>query len=41
MENKFVKMMESFSKDKGFVKFQIESYNEFIIKRVSRVLQDI
>ena len=34
-------MLDSFIRETGFVKFQIESYNDFITRRIPKVLSEI
>lgn len=37
----FLTLMEAFVRERGFVRFQIESYNDFITRRIPKVLDDI
>jgi DNA-directed RNA polymerase subunit B len=41
MNQGFLTLMESFVRERGFVRFQIESYNDFIMRRIPKVLDDI
>ncbi|MBI2005591.1 MAG: DNA-directed RNA polymerase subunit B'' [Candidatus Aenigmarchaeota archaeon] len=41
MNNRFATILESFINEHGFVKFQIESYNDFITRRIPKVLSEI
>ena len=37
----FLTLLNTFIKERGFVRFQIESYNDFITRRIPKVLNDI
>jgi DNA-directed RNA polymerase subunit B len=37
----FLTLLDTFAKEKGFVRFQIESYNDFITRRIPKVLSEI
>jgi DNA-directed RNA polymerase beta subunit len=37
----FLTLLDVFSKEKGFVRFQIDSYNDFITRRIPKVLSEI
>jgi len=41
MNNGFVAILDSFIRETGFVKFQIDSYNDFITRRIPKVLSEI
>ena len=41
MDEKFTTMMNAFASERGFVKFQVDSYNDFITRRIPKVLADI
>lgn len=41
MNKNFVPILENFIQENGFVKFQIESYNDFITRRIPKVLSEI
>ncbi|TAL47669.1 DNA-directed RNA polymerase subunit B'' [archaeon] len=41
MDENFVTLLNSFLKKEGMVKFQIDSYNDFITRRIPKVLSDI
>lgn len=41
MNNGFVSILRSYVEEKGFVRFQIESYDDFITRRVPKVLSEI
>ncbi len=41
MNNGFVTILDTFIRETGFVKFQIESYNDFITRRIPKVLSEI
>lgn len=41
MNNKFVSILDSFFREYGFIKFQIDSYNDFITRRIPKVLSEI
>ncbi len=41
MKEGFVPLLENFIRENGFVKFQIESYNDFITRRIPKVLSEI
>jgi DNA-directed RNA polymerase subunit B len=37
----FINLLNTFIKEKGLVRFQIESYNDFITRRIPKVLKDL
>ena len=41
MNNNFITLLESFTKDKGLVRFQVDSFNDFVTRRVPKVLSEI
>ncbi|MBI2543031.1 MAG: DNA-directed RNA polymerase subunit B'' [Candidatus Aenigmarchaeota archaeon] len=41
MKNGFENLLGSFLEDKGFINFQIDSYNDFITRRIPKVLSEI
>ena len=41
MNEMFLEMMKAFLKERGLVRFQIESYNDFITRRIPQVLKEI
>ncbi len=41
MNNGFVTLLENFIKENGFSKSQIESYNDFVTRRIPKVLSEI
>ena len=41
MNNNFINLMEAYAAQKGFVRFQIDSYNDFITRRIPKVLSEI
>jgi DNA-directed RNA polymerase subunit B len=41
MNMKFLTLLEAFIKEKGLVRFQIDSYNDFITRRIPKVLKEI
>ncbi len=41
MNNTFLTLLDTFTKEKGFVRFQIDSYNDFITRRIPKVLSEI
>lgn len=41
MNTRFVDMMDAYAKQRGFVRFQIDSYNDFITRRIPKVLSEI
>lgn len=41
MNNGFVTILEAFFRENGFVKYQIDSYNDFITRRIPKVLSEI
>ena len=41
MNETFLTLLNTFIKERGFVRFQIESYNDFITRRIPKVLNDI
>ncbi len=41
MDNGFLTMLDAFIKEKGLVKFQIDSYNDFITRRIPKVIKEI
>jgi DNA-directed RNA polymerase subunit B len=41
MNQRFLTLLDAFIKDKGLVRFQIDSYNDFITRRIPKVLKEI
>lgn len=41
MNETFLTLLDVFTKEKGFVRFQIDSYNDFITRRIPKVLSEI
>jgi len=41
MKTDFLTLLDAFVKDKGLVRFQIDSYNDFITRRIPKVLGEI
>jgi DNA-directed RNA polymerase subunit B len=41
MNIKFLTLLEAFIKERGLVRFQIDSYNDFITRRIPKVLKEI
>ncbi|MEM5843651.1 MAG: DNA-directed RNA polymerase subunit B'' [Candidatus Aenigmatarchaeota archaeon] len=41
MNETFLTLLEVFTREKGFVRFQIDSYNDFITRRIPKVLSEI
>ncbi|MDI6798572.1 MAG: DNA-directed RNA polymerase subunit B'' [Candidatus Aenigmarchaeota archaeon] len=41
MNNEFLTLLNAFTKEKGFVRFQLDSYNDFITRRIPKVLSEI
>jgi len=41
MNNNFITLMDAYAHQKGFVRFQIDSYNDFITRRIPKVLSEI
>ena len=41
MNENFLTLLDTFAKQKGFVRFQIDSFNDFITRRVPKVLSEI
>lgn len=41
MNNNFVTLLDAWVRDRGFVRYQIDSYNDFITRRVPKVLSEI
>jgi DNA-directed RNA polymerase subunit B len=41
MDEKFLTLLNTFCREKGFVRYQINSYNDFITRRIPKVLKDI
>jgi len=41
MNMRFLTLLEAFIKDRGLVRFQIDSYNDFITRRIPKVLKEI
>jgi DNA-directed RNA polymerase beta subunit len=41
MKTAFLTLLDAFIKDRGFVRFQIDSYNDFITRRIPKVLSEI
>lgn len=41
MNKEFLTLLDTFTKEKGLVRFQIDSYNDFITRRIPKVLKEI
>ena len=41
MNDAFITLLDTFIKDKGLVRFQIDSFNDFITRRIPKVLNEI
>ncbi len=41
MNTNFITLMHSYAQQRGFVRFQIDSYNDFITRRIPKVLSEI
>ncbi|MBI5872359.1 hypothetical protein HZB88_04740 [archaeon] len=41
MKEEFLTLLDTFVKEKGFVRFQIDSFDDFITRRVPKVLNEI
>jgi DNA-directed RNA polymerase beta subunit len=41
MDEMFVELLNSFIRERGLVKFQIDSYNEFVERRIQKILDEI
>jgi len=41
MNENFLILLNALSKERGFVRFQIDSYNDFITRRIPKVLKEI
>ncbi|MEM5855373.1 MAG: DNA-directed RNA polymerase subunit B'', partial [Candidatus Aenigmatarchaeota archaeon] len=41
MDSTFLTLLDAFVRERGFVRFQIDSYNDFITKRIPKVLKEI
>jgi len=41
VENPFYHLIDAYVKERGLVRFQIESYNDFITRRIPKILSDI
>jgi DNA-directed RNA polymerase subunit B len=41
MNDTFITLLDTFIKDKGLVRFQIDSFNDFITRRIPKVLNEI
>ena len=41
MDDNFVTLLNTFLKDKGLVRFQIDSFDDFVTRRIPKVLNDI
>jgi len=41
MNIKFLTLLEAFIKERGLVRFQIDSYNDFVTRRIPKVLKEI
>lgn len=39
--NEFFTLLDAFARERGFVKFQIDSYNDFITRRIPKVIREI
>lgn len=41
INNTFLTLLDTFTKERGFVRFQIDSYNDFVTRRIPKVLSEI
>lgn len=41
LNDDFITLLDTFAKEKGFVRFQIDSYNDFISRRIPKILAEI
>jgi len=41
MQNNFYWLISAYARERGLVRFQIESYNEFVTRRIPKILSDI
>ncbi len=41
MNEMFLSLLEAFAKEKGFVRYQIDSYNDFVTRRIPKILHSI
>jgi len=41
LNNGFLTLLDAFTKEKGLVRFQIDSYNDFIARRIPKILKQI
>jgi DNA-directed RNA polymerase subunit B len=41
MNENFLTLLDTFTKEKGLVRFQIDSYNDFVARRIPKVLSEI
>jgi len=41
LDDQFLTLLDSFTKEKGLVRFQTDSYNDFITRRIPRILNQI
>ncbi|MBS3055673.1 MAG: DNA-directed RNA polymerase subunit B'' [Candidatus Aenigmarchaeota archaeon] len=41
MNENFLTLLDTFTKEKGLVRFQIDSYNDFVTRRIPKVLSEI
>src|SRR3972149_10985497 len=41
MNENFLTLLDTFTKEKGLVRFQIDSYNDFVMRRIPKVLSEI
>lgn len=41
MNSTFLTLLDTYTKEKGFVRFQIDSYNDFVTRRIPKVLSEI
>src|SRR3989344_7374408 len=39
--NTFLTLLDTFTKEKGLVRFQTDSYNDFVMRRIPKVLSEI
>jgi len=41
LDDEFLTLLDSFTREKGLVRFQVDSYNDFITRRIPRILNQI
>ncbi|HDH91376.1 MAG TPA: DNA-directed RNA polymerase subunit B'' [Candidatus Aenigmarchaeota archaeon] len=41
MNEKFLTLLEAFARERGFVRYQIDSYNDFVVRRIPKILESI